>query len=89
MKATSKRDITVSDGCSITCTCGHTADIDEFTRSPLGTELPGGSYQCPGCTRAWRIEKTPIRVHRFTYQGQPEVRLITEPNKIVTINSYL
>ncbi len=78
----------MSDGVTITCTCGHTASIDEFT-TRLGQPLPDCTFQCPGCARAWRIEKTPIRVHRFTNQGQPEVRLISEPNKIVPVNSYL
>ena len=87
--------------CNLTCTCGHTADIEEFTRTPLGAipdrrtprevlqGIKGASFQCPKCNVAWHVEKTPIRVHRFTFQGQPEVRLITEPNKIVRENSYL
>lgn len=76
--------------CNITCTCGHDASLDEFTRAPLGTELPAGSYQCPGCKRAWRIEKTPIRCGKFTNRdGTRESFLISEPNKIVPVNSYL
>ena len=79
----------MSDGVTITCTCGHEASLDAFTTSPMAGELPPGSFQCPQCSRAWHIEKTPIRVHRFTFQGRPEVRLITEPNKIVPVNSFL
>lgn len=40
---------------SITCRCGHTADFDEFTRTPISGNLPRGQYQCPACHYAWRM----------------------------------
>lgn len=44
----------------IQCRCGHLADFDEFTRTPIRGELPKGHYQCPECGRAWhRKETTP------------------------------
>lgn len=29
--------------------CGHTADIDEFCKTPVYGDLPRGTYQCPSC----------------------------------------
>ena len=67
--------------CNITCNCGHMADIEEFTRTPLGPipdrrtprevlrGIKGASFQCPQCNVAWHIEKTPILfafIHRVT-----------------------
>ncbi len=52
--------MTISSGslCSITCgRCGQTADMDEFTKTPIGGDLPKGQYQCPFCNVAWKIEK--------------------------------
>lgn len=43
-------------GCTVTCTCGHTADFDEFTVRPVSGPLPRGQYQCPACNKAWRID---------------------------------
>lgn len=33
----------------MTCRCGHQADIDEFTRTPVTGELPKNVFQCPRC----------------------------------------
>jgi hypothetical protein len=34
----------------ITCgSCGQSADIDAFTRTPVGGELPKNTFQCPAC----------------------------------------
>lgn len=88
--------------CNITCTCGHTADIEEFTHTPLG-EIPdrrtprevlrgsrGASFQCPACRKAWHIEKTPLHMSKWTdRQGREHTSFISEPNKIVLENSFL
>ena len=68
----------MNDGVTITCGCGHEAALGEFTRTVCG-ELAAGHFQCPACTI----------VHRFTFQGQAEVRLITKPNKLVPDNPSL
>lgn len=41
--------------CNLTCRCGHTADLDEFKRTPINGELPADTFQCPACRRAWRM----------------------------------
>jgi hypothetical protein len=38
---------------NMTCgKCGHEADIDEFTRTPIAGELPRNVFQCPKCRHA-------------------------------------
>lgn len=67
---------------NVSCSCGHTADLEEFTRRPLAGELPPGEFQCPACQKAWRVEKTPIEINRFG-------RLVSELNKIVATQARL
>lgn len=51
------------DYVNLTCgRCGHTAGLMDFTRTPVGGELPRGVYQCPQCGLA--LERV---------QGRPEV----------------
>jgi len=38
--------------CLLTCTCGHTADLDAFTTTPVYGQLPKNTFQCPACRRA-------------------------------------
>lgn len=33
--------------------CGKVADLDEWVRTPVGGELPHGTYQCPACRFAF------------------------------------
>jgi hypothetical protein len=41
----------------ITCgQCRHTADIFEFCETPISGTLPLGTYQCPKCRKAWRMQ---------------------------------
>jgi hypothetical protein len=48
---------------TLTCgNCGHEAQIDEFTRTPVAGDLPHNVYQCPSCRHA--IERR---------QGKPSV----------------
>ena len=42
--------------CLLTCKCGHEADIEEFQQTPITGKLPCGTYQCPSCRKAWRME---------------------------------
>jgi hypothetical protein len=43
--------------CLLRCVrCGHEADFELFQRTPVSGELPAGTFQCPGCRRAWRME---------------------------------
>ena len=37
--------------------CGHRDHLELFCKTPIGGELPIGSYQCPSCTTAWRVRK--------------------------------
>jgi hypothetical protein len=42
-------------GMSITCgKCGHDADIEAWTHTPVAGELPPGTYQCPECRVAFQ-----------------------------------
>ena len=36
--------------------CGHTAPMDDFCKTPIGGDLPHGTYQCPACRVAFRRE---------------------------------
>lgn len=40
--------------CSLTCQCGHRADLDAFCRTPIAGELPRGMFQCPACGYAFK-----------------------------------
>jgi len=50
--------ITIPDSYAlITCgRCRHTADFNEFCRTPIIGELPKDTHQCPSCKTAWRME---------------------------------
>lgn len=42
--------------CLVTCGfCGHTGDIDDFTRTPVNGDTKPGTYQCPACLKAWAM----------------------------------
>jgi hypothetical protein len=32
--------------------CGHVAPLDDFCKTDLYGDLPGGCHQCPSCSRA-------------------------------------
>ncbi len=49
---------------NITCKCGHTADLEEFCRTPIGGELPPGHFQCPRCGEAWKRVESEHRILR-------------------------
>lgn len=48
----------------ITCgNCGHEGEIDTFTATPSGADLPQNHYQCPACGVAWkRVPVGPWRI---------------------------
>lgn len=69
---------------ALTCRhCGHTADLFDFTATPITGELPSGTYQCPACRRAWRMEKT--APGRWTSSGffiPPTMRAVAVPTML-------
>lgn len=47
----------------LTCgSCGHTADLDEFCRTPIAGDLPKGHFQCPSCRTAWQRKQSDYRI---------------------------
>lgn len=50
----------------VTCTCGHVAPIEQFTERPVAGPLPVDRYQCPACSRAWRLAPGPADTARGT-----------------------
>lgn len=53
---------------TITCgQCGETSPFEDWTATPIGGDLPPGTYQCPACHRAikrcatggWRTLRAP------------------------------
>jgi hypothetical protein len=68
--------------CNVSCVCGYSADLEQFTTSPLGGDLPPGHFQCPSCARAWRIVKGNITI---TTWGT----LINERNSIEPVQPCL
>jgi hypothetical protein len=49
---------------NITCKCGHTADLIEFTRTLISGDLPPGHFQCPECGVAWKRVESDHRILR-------------------------
>lgn len=47
---------------NITCGCGHTDDLLNFTRTPVFGDLPPGQFQCPSCGAAWRRRESEHRL---------------------------
>jgi hypothetical protein len=69
---------------TITCgACAHTADWEEFTRSPITGPLPPRTYQCPWCRAAWTIEPKGQGTHT------PTGHYIPPPNQITRIPAAL
>jgi hypothetical protein len=60
----------------LTCgACGHEADLDEFTRTPIGGALPKNIFQCPRCHIAIEKRHGPARVldSGFVMPGKVEL----------------
>jgi hypothetical protein len=53
--------------CAVTCQCGHTAPLEQFTDRPITGQLQGDAYQCPACNRAWRRTKGKRRYNGDLY----------------------
>jgi hypothetical protein len=67
---------------TITCGgCGQAFELESWCRTALGGELPRAQYQCPGCKRAFRVEKTPVVI----YAG----KVFNQPNKIIPVQARL
>lgn len=82
--------------CNINCgACGHSADIELFSRTPIFGELPAGHFQCPGCGRAWRIVKGKVSVSPTRYYELAGIikvipaALVIEPNRTEAIQPPL
>lgn len=70
---------------TLKCECGHSADLIEFCRTPIGGELPPGQFQCPGCGRAWRRRESE---HRILRAGS-EMTIIPGKVEIVPVDAQL
>lgn len=51
--------------------CGHTADIDKWTKTPVAGDLPRNTYQCPACKYAFerRQAKPTVYPNGFVMPG--------------------
>ena len=49
---------------AVTCKCSYTADLFDFTRTPISGDLPPGHFQCPSCGVAWRRKESEHRILR-------------------------
>lgn len=49
---------------SITCHCGYSADLFDFTHTTISGDLPPGHFQCPKCGTAWRRKESEYRILR-------------------------
>lgn len=63
--------------------CGHRADLDEFTRTPVGGDLPKNTFQCPACGRAFerRVSGPGVRYESGLYVPGP-VELVPVPSRL-------
>ena len=47
----------------VTCgDCGHQADINDWTATPIYGDLPRGEYQCPSCGVAFKRSIGPSEI---------------------------
>ncbi|MCP3177284.1 hypothetical protein MJO47_09255 [Desulfuromonas sp. KJ2020] len=69
---------------NITCgKCGHQADIDEFTHTPISGPLPKNTFQCPTCMAA--IERRTVGPGKLYESGL----YVPGPVKLVAVDSRL
>ncbi|HPS93728.1 MAG TPA: hypothetical protein PK600_04630 [Deltaproteobacteria bacterium] len=66
--------------CRIQCRCGHSGDMEEFTRTPDGYRKPN-QFRCPSCCTTWEVR--PIGAARMTEDGF----VIPQERKIVVIEA--
>lgn len=67
--------------CNISCTCGYTGDLEEFTKTSFG-DLPRNTYHCPSCKTTWRIcpvGETKMLPDGYVIPPQREIEIIQEP----------
>lgn len=67
---------------SITCRCGATADIDDWTRNGLGQELPHGRFQCPACRWAFIRKAQPGKHYPSGFYIPGPITLETVPSEL-------
>lgn len=68
--------------CNVRCACGHSADLEQFTRTAVFGWLPPGEFQCPECARAWKVVKGRVTI---TSWGT----VLDEPNRLVATERRL
>jgi len=66
--------------------CGHVDNLMAFGRSPLGMDLPRGTYQCPACRRAIERRSKGCQIIRLA-NGEPFG--VPERIEIHSVPSYL
>jgi len=62
--------------------CGHDADVDEWTKTPVRGDLPYGTYQCPKCGFAFKRHQGPSKVY-------PDGFVMPGPVSLVPVQSSL
>jgi len=77
-----ERELALAGEVAITCSCGATHPVDHFCEAPMAGKLPHNHYQCPTCRRAWTIRHGKIVITKTGF-------VLSEPNKIEPIHSYL
>lgn len=62
---------------TITCgKCGHEADIDEWTTTPVSGKLPRNTFQCPQCKLAFERKHGKPTVYKSGFIMPGPVSLI-------------
>lgn len=62
---------------NMTCgKCGHEADIDLWTETPIAGRLPHGVYQCPKCHFAFERRQAPGKTYPNGFYLPGEVTLV-------------
>ena len=72
---------------TITCgNCGAVEDIDKWTVTALGVELPRGQYQCPRCRYAFQRRATGWQTIE---DGRGAVLYVEKEIKLVQVEALL
>ena len=65
---------------NLTCSCGHSDDFDNFTRTPLYGDLKPGEFQCPACGSAWKRQEGG---HKILRAGKAEMIIATKVSVVL------
>jgi len=86
--AAKAREFLTPSGMAITCgECGKTTDALEWTRRPLGGDLPQGVFQCPKCRVAFKRVGKGVTVIRDAH-GKPAY-CVPEKIELQTVQAEL